>query len=74
MYLNDENVKCNKVEMVSNPDALTKSFKVEICYIDKTKVLSEDIWQQGIGCSVWWLKLGTCTVEQRFIHKGHTFN
>ncbi len=53
-YNEDINImECNKVETVSHPDSLIKSFKVEMCYIDKTKVLSEDFGPQGIECRLW---------------------
>ncbi len=52
-YLNDENVNVDNIETVSHPESLTKSFKVNIKYHDKSKVVSEDFWPQGIGCSLW---------------------
>ncbi len=52
-YMNDEDVEVHKIQTVSHPDSLTKSFKVEINYSNKTKVISEDFWPQGIGCRIW---------------------
>ncbi len=52
-YLNDENVNVDNIETVSHPESLTKSFKVDIKYHDKSKVVSEDFWPQGIGCRLW---------------------
>ena len=52
-YLQKQKVEVQNVELVSHPDALTKSFKIEIKYDDKTKMLSEDFWPKGIGCRVW---------------------
>ncbi len=52
-YINDEDVEVHKIEKVSHPDSLTKSFTVEINYSNKTNVLNEDFWPQGIGCRIW---------------------
>lgn len=52
-YVNDEGVEVHSVETVSNPSAKTKSFKIEINYKDKDKVLSEDFWPVGIGFKIW---------------------
>ena len=55
-YLRDENVEVHSVETVSHEAALTKSFKVEINFNDKAKVVSEDFWPKGIGCRPWFPK------------------
>ncbi len=61
------------VKTVYHPDSFTKSIKVEMCYIDKTEVLSEDFWPQGIGCRLWQPKRSTGTEEQR-LPSGHPSN
>ncbi len=55
-YRNDENVNVDNIETVSHPESLTKSFNVDIKYHDKSKMVSEDFWPQGIGCRLWWSK------------------
>ena len=52
-YLTDESVQVENIELVSHPDSLTKSFKVDITYDNKTKVMSEDFWPTGVGCRLW---------------------
>ena len=52
-YLNKQSIEAQSIDMVSHPESLTKSFKIEIKYEDKSKVMSEDFWPSGIGCRVW---------------------
>ncbi len=52
-YVSDEGVTVHSIETVSNPNAKTKSFRIEIPYKDKDKVMSENFWPNVIALKVW---------------------
>ncbi len=52
-YVVDEGVEVHSVETVSHANAKTKSFRIEIDFKDKDKVLNPEFWPTGIGLKVW---------------------
>ncbi len=51
-YVSDEGVTVHSIETVSNPNAKTKSFRIEIPDKDKDKVMSETFSPNGIALKV----------------------
>ena len=49
-YLTDEDISVIELKLVSHEQARMKSFKLTIPTKDKEKVMSQEFWEEGIGC------------------------
>ena len=47
-FLQDNEITCDKVKMVSNPEAKYCSFKISVCVNEVDKLLTPDIWPEGV--------------------------
>lgn len=52
-YIKDKGINNFDLQLVSNEHAIFKSYKLSVYVEDKTKVLSPDIWPQGVCVEKW---------------------
>ena len=52
-YIRDKGINNFELQLVSNENAIFKSYKLSVYAGDKNKVLSFDIWPQGVCIEKW---------------------
>jgi len=55
-FMCNEGVKVHELEIVSSPDAWTKSYRLAVEAMNLEAILQPDFWPDGIGCRRYWRK------------------